>query len=177
MLPTNRTVAKATITELNLESRVSIESQITDARVERLNFSHVAAMDTRLEVYAAHCAWRTYLFAFLGSVQDKVILDIACGYSMTPVIFALAGATVYAVDVAPKAIATVQQFAEYKGVADRVHVHVGPVEALPFADAQYDLIYGGAALHHVQLETAAFELARVLGRCMLNGGQELDLKK
>src|SRR6476660_8940062 len=88
MLPTNRTVAKETITELDLESRVSIESQITDARVERLDFSHVAAMDTRLESYAVHCAWRTYLFSFLGSLQGKVILDIACGYSMTPVIFA-----------------------------------------------------------------------------------------
>ncbi len=162
MLPTNRTVAKATITELDLATRVNIEAQITDARVDLLDFSHFATMDTRLEVYAAHCAWRAYLFAFLGSVQDKVILDIACGYSMTPVLFALAGATVYAVDVAPKAIATVEQFAEYKGVADRMHVHVGPAEILPFADAQFDLIYGGAALHHVQLEPAASELARVL---------------
>jgi len=162
MLRTNRTVPKDTITELDFDARVSLEAQITDARVERLDFSRFATMDTRLESYAAQCTWRAYLFSFLGSVHDKVILDIACGYSMTPVLFALAGATVYAVDVAPKTIATVQRFAEYKGVADRVHVHVGPVETLPFADAQYDLIYGGAALHHVQLDKAGPELARVL---------------
>jgi ubiquinone/menaquinone biosynthesis C-methylase UbiE len=162
MLPTNRTVAKDTIAELDLDARVSIEARITDARVEHLDFSRFATMDTRLESYAAHCAWRAYLFSFLGSVQDKIILDIACGYSMTPVLFALAGATVYAVDVAPKTIATLQRFAEYKGVADRVHVYVGPAETLPFADAQFDLIYGGAALHHVQLDQVGPELARVL---------------
>jgi len=162
MLPTNRTVAKDTIAELDLDARVSIEARITDARVEHLDFSRFATMDTRLESYAAHCAWRAYLFSFLGSVQDKIILDIACGYSMTPVLFALAGATVYAVDVAPKTIAVVQRFADYKGVADRVHVHVGPAETLPFADAQFDLIYGGAALHHVQLDQVGHELARVL---------------
>ncbi len=134
MLPTNRMVAKDTIAELDLDARVSIEARITDARVEHLDFSRFATMDTRLESYAAHCAWRAYLFSFLGSVQDKIILDIACGYSMTP----------------------------DKGVADRVHVHVGPAETLPFADAQFDLIYGGAALHHVQLDQVGRELARVL---------------
>lgn len=162
MLRSNRTVDKDAITTLDLATRVSVEAQITDARVASLDFTRFISMDTCLETYAARCAWRRYLFAFLGPVQGKVILDIACGYSMTPVIFALAGATVYAVDVAPKTIATVQRFAEYKGVADRVHAHVSPAETLPFQDAHCDLIYGGAALHHMQLDRAGSELARVL---------------
>jgi SAM-dependent methyltransferase len=162
MLHSNRTVAKDEITQLDLETRVTVEAQITDARAGAVDFARFATMDTRLESYAARYDWRRYLFGFLGSMQGKVVLDIACGYSMTPVIFALAGATVYAVDVAPKTIATVQRFAEFKGVADRVHVHVGPVETLPFASAHFDLIYGGAALHHLQLDRAGAELARVL---------------
>jgi ubiquinone/menaquinone biosynthesis C-methylase UbiE len=92
------------------------------------------------------------------------MLDIACGYSMTPVMFALAGAEVYAIDVAPKTLAMVQHVAQCKGVGDRVHTHVGPAEELPFEDAFFDLIYGGAALHHLQLDRAGRELARVM-RC------------
>ncbi len=83
---------------------------------------------------------------------------------MTPVMFALAGATVYAIDVAPKTLAMVQHVARCKGVAERVHVHVGPAEELPFEEDSFDLIYGGAALHHLQLHRAGRELARVLKR-------------
>ena len=164
MWHSNRTVSKDKIRQLDLETRVRVEAQITDARAMALDFTHFANLDTRLTAYAAHCAWRRYLFDWLGPVHEKVLLDIACGYSMTPAMFALAGADVYAVDVAPQTIATVQRFAESKGVADHVHLHVGPIERLPFESAQFDLIYGGAALHHLQLDRAGSELARVLKR-------------
>jgi len=105
---------------------------------------------------------RQYLFGFLGPLDGKIVLDIGCGYAMTPVIFALAGATVYAVDVAPKTLAINLWFANFKGVADRVHTHAGSAESLPFPDTTFDLVYGGAALHHLQLEQAGHEIARVL---------------
>ena len=119
-------------------------------------------MDTDLAHYAASTPWWTYLFAFLGPVAGKTMLDVACGYSMTPVILASAGATVHAIDVAPKTVATVQQLAEYKGVGDQVSARVSPAETLPYADETFDLIFGGAALHHLQLERAAVEFRRVL---------------
>jgi ubiquinone/menaquinone biosynthesis C-methylase UbiE len=162
MWQSNRMISKDKIDQLDLETRVSVEAQITDARAMSLDFRRLASLDTRLTTYAAHSAWRRYLFDWLGPVREKVVLDIACGYSMTPVMFALAGAEVYAVDVAPQTVATVQRFAKTKGVADRVHLHVGPIETLPFGPAQFDLIYGGAALHHLQLDRAGAELARVL---------------
>ncbi len=99
---------------------------------------------------------------FFGPLEGKTLLDVACGYSMTPVIFALAGARVHAIDVAPKTIATVQRFASYKQVADRMQAHVGPAEQMPFANDTFDFVFGGAALHHLQLESAAREIARVL---------------
>lgn len=164
MLQPNRTVNKSELSTLDLTTRVDVEAKITDARVEALDIERLVALTPDLASYASRYTWRRYLFNFLGSVNGKVILDIACGYSMTPVMFALAGATVYAVDVAPKTIATVQHVAERKGVADRLHVHVGPAEELPFASEHFDLLYGGAALHHLQLDRAGQELARVLKR-------------
>jgi len=162
MLKSNRVVTKSAIDKLELSTRVSMEAEITDARSTRIDFEAFTRIETDIVKYAAGAAWRQYLFNFLDPVQGKTVLDIACGYSMTPVIFALAGATVYAVDVAPKTVATVKKFADYKGVRDRVHVHVGPVESLPFEDEKFDLVFGGAALHHFQLDVAAQEIRRVL---------------
>ncbi|MBX3011399.1 MAG: class I SAM-dependent methyltransferase [Caldilineaceae bacterium] len=162
MFKSNRIVTKSKIDTLVLEKRVQLEAEITDARSEAIHFAEFQQIETDFTQYVAGAPWRQYLFGFLGPVQGKTVLDIACGYSMTPVILALAGATVYAVDVAPKTIATVQRYAEYKGVADRLHVHVGPAERLPFADEKFDLLFGGAALHHLQLNVAGPELARVL---------------
>jgi len=162
MFRPNRTVGKSEIDTLDLAERVTVEAEITDARVAALDIEGLVGINTDLAYYASRYAWRQHLFSFLGSVDGKVILDIACGYSMTPVMFALAGASVYAIDVAPKTVAMVQQVAQRKGVAERMHVHVGPAEELPFEDAYFDLIYGGAALHHLQLDRAGRELARVL---------------
>jgi ubiquinone/menaquinone biosynthesis C-methylase UbiE len=162
MFQPNRTVGKSEIDTLDLTKRVAVEAKITDARVAALDLQRLLSLNTDLTYYASRYAWRQYLFNFLGSVNGKVILDIACGYSMTPVMFALAGATVYALDVAPKTLAMVQQVARCKGVAERVHVVVSPAEELPFEDAFFDLLYGGAALHHLQLQHAGPELARVL---------------
>jgi SAM-dependent methyltransferase len=162
MFQPNRTVGRSELDTLDLAKRVTVEAQITDARVAALDIERLVGLTTDLACYASRYAWRQHLFNFLGSMNGKVVLDIACGYSMTPVMFALAGATVYAIDVAPKTLAAVQHVAQRKGVADRVHVHVGPAEELPFEDARFDLLYGGAALHHLQLHRAGRELARVL---------------
>ena len=164
MFQPNRSVGKSDISALDLNMRVDVEAKITDARVEVLEIEQLVARTPDLASYASRYAWRRFLFGFLGPVEGRVILDIACGYSMTPVMFALAGATVYAVDVAPKTISAVQHVARCKGVADRVHVHVGPVEELPFESEHFDMLYGGAALHHLQLDRAGPELARVLKR-------------
>jgi SAM-dependent methyltransferase len=164
LLKSNRTVKRTAIHDLSLENRAQLEAQITDARSTALPLEHFLRLNTDLEQYAAAQPWRRYLFGFLGSMQNKVVLDVACGYSMTPVIMALAGATVHAVDVAPQTLAMVQRVAEAKGVGDRVQVHAGPAETLPYADEHFDLLFGGAALHHLQLERAGPELARVLKR-------------
>ena len=162
MIQSNRSIARNDIDELDLATRVAIEAHITDARAKAIPFESFAGLDTSIERYATRYAWRQYLFDFLGSLEGKTLLDVACGYSMTPVIFALAGAQVYAIDVGPETIATVRRFAEYKGVADQVKLHVAPAECLPFENESFDLIYGGAALHHFQLDCAGPELARVL---------------
>ena len=172
MFKPNRTVAKTDISNLDLHTRVTVEAEITDARAEAINRGYFERKDASFEKFVSATPWRQYLFNFLGPLDGKVVLDIGCGYAMTPIIFALAGATVYAIDVAPKTITINQWFAEFKGVADRVSLHVGPAEELPFADETFDLIYGGAAVHHLQLDRAGPEIARVLMKGGKGGFQD-----
>jgi len=162
MLKSNRIIARTAIADLDLTSRVQLEAVVTDARSQAIDFSQFAQIDTIWTSFAAGRDWRRCVADFFGALEGKTLLDVGCGYSMTPVIFALAGARVHAIDVAPKTIATVQQFAGYMGVADRMLAHVGPAERMPFESDTFDLVFGGAALHHLQLEPAASEIARVL---------------
>jgi SAM-dependent methyltransferase len=162
MFSSNRIISKEEAEKLDLSTRISLEAKITDRRSQAMDFEQFKQMDTDLAHFAQTMPGRKYLFDFLGDMEGKLVLDLACGYAMTPVIFAMAGATVVAVDVAPRTLATVKAFAEYKGVGDRVHVIVTPGEFLPFATESFDLIHGNAALHHLQLDRAAPQIARVL---------------
>ena len=172
MFKSNRIVPKAAIDTLQLNHRIELESVITDSRISKIEIEKFDNIETNLTKYTAAAPWRQYLFNFLGPVEGKTVLDIACGYSMTPVIFALAGATVYAVDVAPKTIEIVGEFADRKGVGHRMHTHVGPAESLPFEDEKFDLVFGGAALHHFQLDKAAQEIRRVMKKGGRGGFQD-----
>ena len=162
MFSSNRLLSKEKARKLDLSTRIALEAQITDRRTQQLDFEWFKSKDTDFERFARTMPARRYLLDFLGPLEGKVMLDVACGYAMSPVIFALAGATVFALDVAPQTVATVQRFAEYKGVGDRVLAMVAPGEHLPFASGTFDRIYGNAALHHLQLWRAGPELARVL---------------
>jgi ubiquinone/menaquinone biosynthesis C-methylase UbiE len=160
MLNRNREIPKQDIAKLDLMKRIQLEAKITDARAASIKLERYRSLN--LDAYIGMFAWRRYLFGFLGDVHGKHVLDICCGYSMTPVMLAKAGAKVVAVDVAPHTLERVAQVAEMHGVSDSVQVYCGPVEELPFADKSFDLIYGGAALHHLQLDCAAIELSRLL---------------
>ena len=59
MIKSNRTVAKSNINTLDLDNRVEIEAQITDARSQALDNEHFKRIETRLSKYASTCPWRT----------------------------------------------------------------------------------------------------------------------
>jgi ubiquinone/menaquinone biosynthesis C-methylase UbiE len=156
----NRLIGKGDIDTLDLTERVRIEAQITDARAANLHLAQYRTLN--LETYRAMFAWRRSLFDFLGDVSGKQVLDVCCGYSMTPVLFALAGATVVANDVAPLTLEQVRRVAQMHGVEDRIDFYCGPAEQLPYPDNSFDIIYGGAAIHHLWIPAVGPEFARVL---------------
>ena len=161
MLNRNRLVEKDEISEIDLADRVEMEAKITDSRAEHVDLQRFLSLTP--ERYTNGIGWRQHAFETLGDLRGKRVLDICCGYSMTPIVLALSGAEqVVAVDVSPVSLEKVEAVAELRGVSARVKTHCGPVESLPFEDDSFDRIYGGAALHHLVLDQAVVELSRLL---------------
>jgi SAM-dependent methyltransferase len=96
----------------------------------------------------------------LGSVEGKKILEYGCGQGLYSVNFALLGAQVYAFDISEGMVRIAKMIAQINGVTARVAVVDG--EKLAYCDEIFDLIWGTAILHHLNLDKAAYEIHRIL---------------
>jgi ubiquinone/menaquinone biosynthesis C-methylase UbiE len=102
--------------------------------------------------------------------RDASVLDYCCGNGEESVFLAKHGAKrVVGIDISPVSIENCRALAEREGVADRVEFRVMDAEALEFPDNSFDLIMEYGVLHHLDLDRAMHELARVLkpGGCMV----------
>jgi SAM-dependent methyltransferase len=110
--------------------------------------------------YLDHETWVRPAFARLGDLRGKRALDYGCGHGMASVVLARAGATVTAFDLSPGYVREARERARVNGVA--VECVVADGEELPFPDAAFDVVWGSAILHHLDLSRAGRELHRVL---------------
>jgi ubiquinone/menaquinone biosynthesis C-methylase UbiE len=92
----------------------------------------------------------------------KKILDFACGNGENGVYAATAGAECTGIDISPEGVANANKNAEKFGVADRCRFVTMDGENMTFADNTFDLGVEYGALHHVELNKALAEIARVL---------------
>jgi SAM-dependent methyltransferase len=91
----------------------------------------------------------------------KSLLEVGCGIGTDLVRFARGGARVTGVDLSSTAIALARQNAEQAGV--RADLRVANGEALPFADASFDVVYGHGVLQYTaEPERMVAECLRVL---------------
>ena len=83
------------------------------------------------------------------------------------------GAHVSAFDISDESARTARHALEEAGFGHRASVYVMDAENLAFADNTFDIIVCSGVLHHLDLERAYYELARVLkpgGKDHLHGG-------
>ena len=79
---------------------------------------------------------------------------------MASVLFARQGAFVTSLDVSTGYLAETKNRAIANGF--QVNVLAACAELLPFANNSFDLIWGNAILHHLNLDFASSEILRVL---------------
>lgn len=103
-----------------------------------------------------------YMYALVGDVSGRRVLDLGCGTGADSVLLAARGAEVSAVDISAELLALASQRASLDGQADRIVTLRGSTHDIPVPDASLDLVFGNAVLHHVDLTLTAREVRRVL---------------
>jgi ubiquinone/menaquinone biosynthesis C-methylase UbiE len=92
----------------------------------------------------------------------KKVLDYCCGDGPFTLWLAEAGAEVYGIDISPVSIDSGTAAAARRGLSGRAVFRVMDAEAMTFPDATFDVAIVHGVLHHLDLDRAYAELARVL---------------
>jgi SAM-dependent methyltransferase len=103
-----------------------------------------------------------HVLAQFGDVRGKRVLDYGCGAAEGGVYLAKQGAQVVGIDVSAGMLEAAHRLAGRHGVTIETRQVSG--DRIPADDGEFDLIYGNGVLHHVPLDTAMPELARVMKR-------------
>ena len=91
------------------------------------------------------------------------VLEYGCGPGGFSFELAQAESTrVDGIDISSVGIELAQKRAAELGLSDRMSFHVMDAEQLEFADSSFDAVFGSGILHHLNLERALQEVARVL---------------
>jgi 2-polyprenyl-3-methyl-5-hydroxy-6-metoxy-1,4-benzoquinol methylase len=109
-----------------------------------------AAIDVRKRNEACTAPEMRHLRQALGDLRGKELLDVGCGLGEASVYFALEGARVTATDLSPGMCAATRRLAEVNGVT--LATHVAAAEDLRLGDRQFDIVYTGNTLHHVDID-------------------------
>jgi len=97
-----------------------------------------------------------------NNVKGKTVLDYCCGLGSMSVHMAQKGGFVYGIDISDESVKTAAEEARKAGLTDRMKFAVMDAEDLQFEDNKFDMILCSGVLHHLDLDNAYPELARVL---------------
>ncbi len=96
-------------------------------------------------------------------IAGSIALDYCCGNGEVAVEMAKRGAgKVIGIDISAVAIENARRLAEAQGVGKICEFRVTDAEHTEFPDNTFDIIHEYGALHHLELEAAFSELARIL---------------
>lgn len=100
------------------------------------------------------------LLQSLGSPNKKRVLVYGCGNDSAAVWFSKSGANVDAIDISPKSIENQQL------ISNLLELEINSIcmdaHKLNLPSNEYDIVYGNAILHHLDLQEAIPEIARVI---------------
>lgn len=94
--------------------------------------------------------------------NGAVALDYCCGLGTTTLELASLGATVHAIDISGEEVKTAEESAKTAGFGDQTYFYEMDAEHTTFPDDMFDVIVCSGVLHHLDLQHAYPELARIL---------------
>jgi SAM-dependent methyltransferase len=146
----------------------SMTSTQTDSRLDREREFHdrVFADETRAPVRRFYTVTesmrRWYADELAARAHGNHVLEYGCGPGSQAYHLAAHGASVTGIDLSPVAIDMAREHGEQEGLAGALDFRVMDAEHLDLPDRSFDVVCGSGILHHLDLDRAYAELARVL---------------
>jgi len=104
-----------------------------------------------------------YAYALLGDIEGKRVLDLGCGSGENSFLLSKRGGQVVAVDISESLIALAKQRTVLNGGTDTpIEFLCASAHAIPVPDESFDVVFGAAILHHLDLDQTSREVFRVL---------------
>lgn len=132
---------------------------------ERRFHDEAYAQDTRAEAAKYYDVMRASVADFRSAVSAASagadVLEYGCGAQPHALLYATGARSIRGIDISPVAIEQANAAAREAGLAN-AEFAVMDAEALEYADGSFDLVYGSAVVHHLDLARATPEIARVL---------------
>jgi SAM-dependent methyltransferase len=105
-------------------------------------------------------SWRCVQNYLQAHSEGAKALDFACGDGTCSFVMAEAGASVVGIDISETSVRNAEREAAQRGLNARFQVM--DCENMTFPDSTFDLVSVSGVLHHLDLDSAFSELARVL---------------
>jgi ubiquinone/menaquinone biosynthesis C-methylase UbiE len=142
--------------QLEMGGRIQREAEFHDRLVSQ--------KPNRVNCYSAGGNRRalTELVRLAGNLDGKKVLEFGCGSGWLTIYLAQPGAHVFAFDISEESLKVAAKYAAKHGVVDRISFRKENAEALSYPDNSFDVVVGGAILHHLDIEKASREIYRVL---------------
>lgn len=142
---------------LMLDERKTREKTLQDERFAADDGSRGGTGGAYAIVGASHGYYKSRLSADAGG---REILEIGSGRGETVFELARCGGIVTGVDLSEVAVERARANAREHGIS--AHFFAMDAEAMEFADESFDIVCGGAILHHLDVEKAYREISRLL---------------
>ncbi len=140
---------------------------LTEDRIERERAFHNERFghEERRAQSKYYAAIRDGMDAFGARLRELAegadLLAYGCGDTRSGLRLAPVARSVHGIDISDVAIAASRADAAAAGVTN-IAYSVANAEAMDFADASFDLVYGSGIIHHLDLEKSFSEISRVL---------------
>jgi SAM-dependent methyltransferase len=118
-------------------------------------------LDAAARPPAAPNFWEALLLKEAGDLRGRQVLEIGCGVGDLTLHLINAGAAVTALDISPRMVELARRRAEAWAPTPEARFLSVPVEATGLEPSKFDVVVGLNILHHVNVEGAAVEIARV----------------
>lgn len=151
-----------------LKERVKMDDNLLDSRhksEEEFHDRKYSSENSSPKHYSYGPTYRIFqsMKEALGSVEGKHILEYGCGNGwMTAELAAMGPSHLTTFDISEEAIRSTKQLLKSKGYESCVTAEKMAAEELDYPDNTFDIVFGFAILHHLDLEKAISELYRVL---------------